>query len=118
MKKIVMLIICFCALACDDIVGVDDISDQIVTVLAPANGVTLDITDLTFTWEGVENASEYQIQIATPSFQEATQILTDTIVTTTRLSRTLTPNTYEWSVRALNSDFVTNYTTQSFTIEE
>lgn len=104
-------------LACDDIIEVVDISKETVTVLAPVNETTLIDTDVTFIWDTVEEAEGYKIQIATPSFEAATEIVTaDSILTKTFFSKTLVSGSYEWRVRAENSGYVTGYTTQKFTL--
>ncbi len=115
MKK--LLIFGFLSIfACNDIIEVTDISEETVSVLAPANGVTLDEGDIAFTWNSIEDADDYNVQIATPSFEAATQIVTDSIVSETLLSISLDEGDYEWRVRAENSGYETVYTTQSFTL--
>lgn len=106
----------FCLSACEDIVSVADISEEKVTVLAPINGVAITDANVNFTWESVEEASQYNIQIAVPTFEVATQIVTDSTFSLTSFSKTLTSGSYEWRVRAENSGFKTSYTTQKFTV--
>ncbi|MCV6630363.1 MAG: hypothetical protein OIF50_10975, partial [Flavobacteriaceae bacterium] len=62
------------------------------------------------------DASLYQIQLATPNFEHAAQILIDSITEKNSYSKILTPNTYEWRVRALNSAYATAYTTNGFIV--
>ena len=114
--KIVLVLALMVVLACDDIIEVADISKETVTVLAPVNETTLIDTDVTFTWDSVEEAENYKIQIATPSFEAATEIVIDSTVTKTFFSNTLTSGSYEWRVRAENSGYVTGYTIQKFTL--
>lgn len=119
MKKILLAYSLFIIVtACDDIIEVEDISNQTVILLAPTNNAVLNITELTFSWQTVADAESYHIQIATPTFNEALQIVTDSTVMITSFSTPLEVNDYEWRVSAVNSDFQTTYTTQSFTIEE
>jgi hypothetical protein len=119
MKTRLLLIFVFTIfLACDDIIEVVDISGETVKILAPTNDAFLNITDVSFNWQSIEEAEEYNIQIATPSFAGALQILTDTTLSTTSFSKTLDLGSYQWRVKAINSGYETEYTTQSFTIEE
>jgi len=119
MKNIILLIVIVLSfIACDDIVGVTDISDEQVTVLAPSNSAILNVTALTFSWQAVEGAENYHIQIALPAFSEALQIVKDTMVTSTSFLTSLEADNYEWRVRAENYNYNTEYTIQSFTIEE
>lgn len=103
---------------CSDIVNVGDISDGTVTILAPADDAILGTMDVSFSWQEVEEAEQYRVQVATPGFTEALQIVTDSTLTGNGLTRTLEPGQYEWRVKALNSAYETGYTTSRFTIEE
>ena len=105
-------------IACDDIVEVEDISSDVVSISAPTQGAVLNNTTLLFSWQVLEDAESYHIQIATPTFNEALQIVTDSTVVNASYSITLDADTYEWRVRGENSGYQTIYTTQSFTLEE
>ncbi len=103
MKKL-NYVLCFLIvfLSCDDIIEVEDISDKTVHILAPTNASVLSIETITFSWETIEEAEIYYIQVATPTFENATQILVDSSLTKTSLIKTLPANSYEWRVRAEN----------------
>ena len=105
-------------LSCSDIIEVEDISNKTITVLAPMDETVLNTTTVNFTWDSIEDAEDYKLQIATPSFENAIQILTDSTLLTTNFSKTLETGSYEWRIRAENSSYETEYSTQSFTIEE
>ncbi|WP_298535910.1 hypothetical protein [uncultured Algibacter sp.] len=114
----VLFVLMFLCHACDDIIGVKDISSSSVKILAPTNNTVLKDTLITFSWEIVEDAERYHIQVATPSFSNALQIEADSTLAGTSFSTTLGFKTYEWRVSAENSDYNTGYTIQSFKIEE
>lgn len=117
MKNVfLILVILICVMACDDIIEVVDISNETVSVLAPTNGSVVDTTFVNFSWQALEDAERYQVQVATPSFNAASQILLDTIVTNTYVSGQLNINEFEWRVKALNSGYETKYTTQNFSV--
>lgn len=116
MKKLLLLVATLCFFNCDDIIEVVDISEETVTVLAPRDGVLVDEASVTFTWDAVEEAESYKIQIAKPSFEAATQIVTDSTVTSTFFNRLLDSGNYEWRIRAENSGYATLFTTQKFTV--
>ncbi len=119
MKKLVVIVsLVLGFMACSDIVRVEDISDETVSILAPSNNAILNSTDVTFNWQTVEEADEYRIQIADPNFTEALQIVTDSTVTTTSFFIALNGGSYEWRVKALNSAYETAYTIQSFSVLE
>jgi len=117
-RVIIYLFTVLSLIACDDIVNVEDISNDVVNILAPTNNALVNDTTLLFSWEALADAETYQIQIVTPTFNEAVQILQDTIVTTTSLLTNLEANSYEWRIKAENANYQTGYTTQSFTLEE
>lgn len=117
MKRLLLLLFIL-VFSCDDIIEVEDISNETVVILAPANETVLDITDVTFSWQILEEAETYHLQVATPTFDTANQIVLDTVLTRSHFTKTLETKPYEWRVRAENSGFITAYTTQSFTIEE
>ena len=114
--KIVLIL--FLLWNCEEIILEEDISQEMVRVLAPTDNSVFSITTINFSWEPVEFADKYQLQIAVPNFQEALQIVEDTLVTQSNFTKSLNPQNYEWRVRALNSAYETIYTTQAFRIEE
>lgn len=124
MKKLVWLFsVVFAVYACDDIIEVEDISERTVTLVAPTDDAILSSGTIHFDWEPIEDAESYRIQIATPNFDAPLQIvadstLADSTATNTTFSVNLDAGTYQWRVRAQNSDYHTNYTTRSFTIED
>ncbi|TPV35993.1 hypothetical protein FJ651_03485 [Paucihalobacter ruber] len=103
---------------CEDLIEEVDISNETVMVLAPVNQVVLNSGDVLFTWEAVEQANRYHLQIAVPNFENAQQILADTNVVATHFFKNLEPNQYQWRIRAENSTYFTNYTLLNFSIEE
>lgn len=110
------------AIGCEEIVSVADISEEFIEVLAPSNNAILEEGSITFSWEELEFADQYQLQIATPSFEMANQVILDTIVgdstqAVRNISFNLSPENYQWRIRGLNSEFATSYTTQNLIIE-
>ena len=98
----------------------EDISSAQVTLLAPAIDLTFTTSDtLSFSWESAPGANSYTIQIASPNFESATVIVEDINQTGSSFTTTeLDAGSYEWRVRAENSEYQTPYSTRSFTIEE
>lgn len=118
MKRIVISLFMLTFLfSCDDIVEVEDISKQQVVILAPTNNSVLTENNIIFSWNVLEEIDRYHLQVATPSFENASQIVVDSLVTATNLSSTLSAGNYQWRVRAENSEYETVYTTQSFIVE-
>lgn len=115
--KIILPLLIFSSLfSCSEIVMEKDISDKTVELVAPVNNAQFVSTGVTFTWNGVENATQYQIQIAKPNFTNPLQIVLDTTITATSFTQQLAIGQYEWRVRALNSSYNTPFTTRTITI--
>lgn len=95
---------------------VDDISKKEVTLTAPANNAALSTSGVTFSWETVEGTDKYQLQIATPNFENPQQIVLDTLVTKNSFTQQLNIGKYEWRIKAVNSAYETAYFKRSFEI--
>ena len=116
-KTIMMFLSLFC-FGCSEIVEVVDISNDQIEIIAPTNNSTLTMTNVNFSWGSIQDAEQYKLQIATPSFEEANQVVLDTTIIATGFNQSLSTGDYQWRVRAENSDYQTQFTTQSFSIEE
>lgn len=120
MKKIsihilALFIIC---MSCEEVLFEEDLSDKTTTLVAPSDGATVENTSVTFSWDAVDQATEYRLQLAQPSFENATQIVVDTVVSSTSFNTTLVKNEYQWKVRAQNSGSNTPYAIASFKVIE
>ncbi len=101
-----------------NITEVPDISSNTVNLVAPADNATLNITTLTLSWETVEDAESYQVQVVRPNFENILQLELDSTVTENSISVQLEAgNTYQWRVRAINSESITPYTINTFSLE-
>lgn len=115
MKKylIVTLLIC---ISCEEIINEQDISDDIVTILAPTENANLTSNTINFSWETVEGATAYHLQIAEPNFNNATQIVLDTMISILNYTKELPNTNYQWRIKGKNSAYETVYTTNGFNI--
>ncbi len=115
MKKVYLLLLLCFTLSCEAIF-VEDISDDSVMLQAPTNNSQVTSGNIVFTWQLVDQAEAYQVQIATPDFQNASQIVLDSITDANSVSTHLDAGTYEWRVKAMNSEYETPYSAVSFTV--
>ena len=104
--------------SCEEIIEVEDISEDTLIVLAPTNDATITNGSINFSWEPVTFADRYQLQIAIPNFESPQQLVEDTLITTSEFDKVLGVDTYQWRVRAINSTYQTLYTTQNLNVEE
>ncbi|PQJ80294.1 hypothetical protein [Polaribacter porphyrae] len=117
MKRLIYpILLLFIFISCEAIF-IEDISDTKVILLAPTNNAEVVTGSIQFNWEEVIDASEYNIQIASPSFNQANQIVLDSVTTSSIITKELDVGSYEWRVKASNSGYQTNYTTNSFTVK-
>lgn len=94
----------------------DDISSQTVMLIAPTDGSEITTNDINFTWQAVNNAEEYILQIATPNFTSPTQVIVDEVLSQTSSMQNIPDGQYQWRVKARNSTSETPFTTYSFTV--
>ena len=114
-KRLLFVGILFLLYNCEAIF-VEDISENSIVLLAPTNNTEITSGTVVFNWQEIADANEYEVQIATPNFESATQILLDSLATKTIISKDLTEGDYEWRVRALNSEYTTDFSTHSFSV--
>ena len=125
-KRILLPVLCLLALcSCEDILEVQDISNESVVLLAPAENTVVTDSVVNFVWNEIPDVDidAYRVQIATPSFESAAQIVLDSTLTLdstfvgTRVSQKLSNRAYQWRVKAMNSAFETNFTVNDFTVD-
>ncbi|WP_103069711.1 fibronectin type III domain-containing protein [Aquimarina sediminis] len=116
--KIYLGVLFIVFMGCEEVLFEEDLTEAKTILIAPSEGATVENTSVTFSWEAVDQATEYRLQLAQPNFENASQVVVDTTVTTTSFNTTLVKNGYQWRVRAQNSGSNTSYTTASFTVIE
>lgn len=118
--SVIRYLLCFSLIltfySCEEVLLEDDISGETITLLAPLDNAQFFSTSITFTWEPVQYATKYRLQIAKPNFATATEIVLDTEITATSFTQQLNIGEYEWRVKAINSAYETNYVTRKVTV--
>tara|TARA_R110002051_G_scaffold2660_1_gene14286 strand:+ start:29010 stop:29363 length:354 start_codon:yes stop_codon:yes gene_type:complete len=114
-KYISTILLSFLLFSCEAIF-VEDISQENVVLIAPSDNSEVATGNIHFNWQGIVDATNYQIQIATPNFNQASQVVLDSTVTATFFLKELGIGDYEWRIKASNSDYSTPYITNSFTV--
>lgn len=104
--------------SCEEILLEQDISSSNLELLAPRDSVVVRASSVFFNWSPVKGSTSYQIQIATPNFQQATQIVVDTQVEDNSFFLDLPKSNYEWRVRAVNSEYNTSFKSAFFSVED
>jgi hypothetical protein len=114
-KKILFVATLFLLCNCEAIF-VENISEETIVLLAPTNTSEVISGTIQFNWQELAEAIEYEVQIAKPNFANASQILLDSLTTAAVILKDLEVGAYEWRVKALNSGYITNYSTNSFLV--
>jgi hypothetical protein len=98
-----------------------DLSKEKVQLVAPSNGISApDSVALTFAWDSLDGASQYRLQIASPSFDSIVQLIADTPVAGMFLSLPAfsIAGKYQWRVMASNTSSSSPYSAPwTFTIQ-
>lgn len=108
-KLLVLFVVLNFMVGCESFLETD-ISDEEVVILSPVDGVILEAGTITFYWESISDADEYKVQMVTPSFDNATNTIIDTITEENTFTQELSSGTYEWRVKAINPGHETAYT--------
>ncbi len=103
--------------SCEEILFEKDISTAQLELLAPRNNSLIKASTIFFSWTKVEGATAYEVQLATPDFENAQQIVFNSIVEENSYSEDLLPGDYKWRVRAVNSGYSTVFGSAIFTVE-
>jgi type III secretory pathway lipoprotein EscJ len=115
MKRLFIIVVVTLFTGCEA-VFVEDISGGAIEILAPLENTSVTAGNITFFWESLDSAESYKVQIATPSFESASQILLDSTLTDLTIEKDLVSGNYQWRVKALNSEYETSYSTASFIV--
>ncbi len=103
-------------IGCEEVFIEEDLSEAAVIILAPTEGSEVENTSTTFSWEEVDQATSYRLQIAQPNFENAAQILLDSTMSVTNFSMELLKNSYQWRIRAQNGSSATPYAQANFSV--
>lgn len=94
-----------------------DISDRSPNLVSPAENLTADEGSFVFLWDTIRDASNYNLRIVSPSFENISTVVTDTITSLSRASFQLDSGVYEWGVQALNNNSASMRSIRSITID-
>ena len=101
---------------CDDFIA-EDVSNEEIVLLAPGDQVEIDRNQLTFWWESLALRTKYRLEIVTPSFENPTSLVMDSLLDTHQLKVELDVGQYAWRVRAENGLYYSIYSdVRSFVI--
>jgi len=116
--KVFQLVLLFACLvsACSDVLP-EDLADEKIVLLAPANGLVTTTQTHTFWWEINDDADAYLLQIVSPSFDSIVELIEEVEITEGLTYETvLGEGNYQWTVLGVNSVSQTDRTIFDLTI--
>ncbi len=103
-NKLMLMALIAITFSCEDILE-EDITNDIVQIVYPTEGVTIESNVATFQWNKLDGADDYRVQVYTNNqFQ-----VFDTLVNTNTVTLPLIQGTYQWRVRGENSAYESTY---------
>jgi len=116
-NKLIIVIFTLLSFSCKDFF-VLNISDKEVNILAPLDGATISTGgEVQFWWDPLKDATQYRVQVVTPSFDSTTRLLADTLTSDTKFSISLPAGKYEWRISGVNSGYMSKFVTRSFQMD-
>lgn len=94
-----------------------DLTGKHISLSAPADSTTSLISSVHFFWNELEGAARYRLQIASPSFINLTEMITDTLVNVTQCNFVLAPGEYQWRIRGETGSTFSEYSVRTLFID-
>jgi hypothetical protein len=94
-----------------------DISDSVVNILSPTDSLKTTENEITFWWDKVPDAENYNLQIVSPSWDLIDALIVDTNLSGNKYTMMLSPGDYDWGVSAYNNSSSTSYSVQHLIID-
>ena len=102
-------------LACSDVFETN-IEGKTIRLLSPKDSLISTTNLVNFSWEKLEGAEKYNIQIVSNTFTNPYSYVCDSNVSGTFFSFVLPAGNYQWRVKGTNFGYSSNYSYRSFTI--
>lgn len=102
--------------ACKDIFE-RNLEKSSVTLQTPPDNYKSSVFTITFWWDELKGTDKYRLQIGSPDFNNITQLILDTPITSNQFAFSLNPGNYCWRVRAENNSSYTDYAIRCLSID-
>lgn len=124
MKKIFIVMIAVVGMvACDDIFE-KELTDEVVHIVGPTDGVTIPAGEVMFSWSAVNGASAYHFRLVGGRFNHSARPILDTVMyndstgVRRNLKKQLSGGEYQWSIKAMNSAYETAASISTLYVQE
>lgn len=96
----------------------EDISSSSVLLRGPSDNYHTKAIDATFWWDTVAGAKQYEFLVVSPDYQNPETLEMDTVIAINKLVTKLPAGSYQWCVRAINSDYETAYSCRTIVVNQ
>jgi len=112
----VFLLFFFCG--CEHIIEEFDLQNEVIDIQFPVDHSKLKDNTVIFSWKSNPYINTYRLQVSTPNFEFPSRILVDSLLNTNQYRDSLPYDyEYQWRIRGENSQYATEFSTQSFSIQ-
>ncbi|WP_299883437.1 hypothetical protein [uncultured Lacinutrix sp.] len=109
----ILLLVIFAIFSCDDVLE-EDITDDVIQITNPLNGSVIVGNTVGFSWQAVDGADNYRIQI----LENSQTTILDSLISSTTFNYVLNEGSYQWRVKGENFAYQTAYSfPASFDVE-
>jgi len=115
MNKFVVFLSIWMIFSCEDVI-VKNIESEEIGLQGPPADLNTSAKSLSFSWNELDGASNYQLLVVSPDIKAPVNFLLDTILTDTKFDFQIAVGKYEWCVRGLNSGYKTDYSCRSVVV--
>jgi len=104
------------ATSCEDVFEIR-LDQTTVSIIIPLDSLVTPVATQTFWWDDTYGATEYRFQIVAPHFDSIYTLVADEFLDTSIYEITLSPGTYQWRVKAINSATETPWAVRTLIID-
>lgn len=102
-KTLVLIPVLALSYSCDDVLE-EDITNDLITVVAPLDGTTVSGNSVQFLWNTLDGADDYAVQIYNGGF-----VVVDSVVAAPPFVINLNSDSYQWRVKGQNFAYETSF---------
>lgn len=103
-NKIILIALAILTYSCEDILE-EDISNDTIQILSPANNSKIESNVVSFKWNTLTGADKYRIQV----YESDQVLILDSLTTKTNITLPLSAGNYMWRVRGENYAYESVY---------
>lgn len=112
-NSILIVLILLLTYSCDDVLE-EDISNGVIRIASPLNNVVIYGNTVNFSWQTLDAADYYRIQI----MESSQNVILDSLISSPNFTHIMNTGDYRWRVKGENFAYQTQYTFPSnFSVE-